>query len=459
MSRSMIALAPAVAAIGGGFAPKLFGQRFVAQAADVEGGGAAGGAPAVKTGNGAAPTKADLMAIIAEQVGKSVADAMKANEEKAREERDIPSSKAFELKPGDMARAGQRSTVGKSGLITAGFMGWLMRAGGNADAAYRLAKRAGADEIITRALGESTMAGGGAFVPQAISEDYIQLLYNAAPFLAAGPRRIPVPSGSLTVPKVTAGATATWGGESQNVSKSEQTFGQRRLDLKKLSVLTPISNELLRDSNPAIDSIVRDDLSNNAAVTVDAALLRGIGTAYSPRGIASQVLAANKYTANATRNVANVTADLNKAMRVIEDAKVRFVNPAWFINPATKYGLMSARDASGTLVWAPEMSTGKLYGIPFFVTQNIPGNLGGGTNESEAYLVEMSHVMVGDDPNGVQVAMVDGAAYYDGSAIQAGFSRDESVVRLTQRIDMILRQDGAEAAMLEGVVWTSITAT
>jgi len=422
-----------------------------------EGGGAAPAAPAVKTN--AAPTKEDLMAMIADQVGKSVAEAVKAGEEQARAERGLPSSKAFELRPGDIQRAGQRGGDKSKGLLTAGFLGWMMRAGGNVDGAYRLAKRAGADDRIVRALGESTMAAGGAFVPQDISTDFIELLYSSTPFLAAGPRRVPVPHGSLTLPKVTAGATATWGGESQNIARSEQTFGQRRLDLKKLSVLTPISNELLRDSNPALDVIVRDDLANNAAVVIDAALLRGTGSAYSPRGVASQVASANKYNANATANVANVTADLNKAMRVIEDAKVRFVNPAWFISPTVKYGLMAARDANGSLVWAPEMATGKLYGIPFFVTQNIPSTLGGSSDESEVYLVEMSHVMVGDDPMGLQVTMADGVAYHDGSAVRAAFSQDESVVRLIQRIDMVLRQDGNEAALIEQVDWDIITAT
>lgn len=421
--------------------------------AEIEG----GAAPAVVT-TPAAPTKEDILRIVSDQVGKSVADAMRSADDAVRARDGVSSSKQWEVKQSDLVRAGKRDN-GKAGMHTASFLGWMMRGGGNPDVAYRIAKKAGADELVVRALGESTLAGGGAFVPQAISEDYIELLYAAAPFLAAGPRRVPVPSGNLTVPKVTAGATATWGGESSNIGKSEQTFGQRRLDLKKLSVLTPISNELLRDSSPALDMIVRDDLANNAAVVIDAALLRGNGSAYSPRGVYSQVASANKFNANGTANVANVTFDLNKAMRLIEDAKVRFVRPAWFISPTVKYGLMAARDANGALVWAPEMATGKLYGIPFFVTQNIPSNLGGSTDESEVYLVEMSHVMVGDDPMGVQVQMSDGAAYHDGSAVVAGFSRDESVVRLIQRIDMILRQDGNEAAVMEQVDWDVITAT
>jgi HK97 family phage major capsid protein len=416
-----------------------------------------GGAPAVIT-TPAAPTKDDIVRIVADQVGKSVAEAMKSADDIVRSRDGVASSKQWEVKQSDLVRAGKRDN-GKAGLHTASYLGWMMRGAGNPDAAYRIAKKAGADEIVVRALGESTMAGGGAFVPQAISEDYIELLYNAAPFLSAGPRRLPVPSGNLTVPKLTAGATATWGGESRNIGASEQTFGQRRLDLKKLSVLTAISNELLRDSSPALDAIVRDDLSNNAAVVVDAALIRGTGSVFAPRGVYSQVASANKFNANATANVANVTSDLNKAMRLIEDAKVRFVKPAWFISPTTKYGLMAARDANGSLVWAPEMATGKLYGIPFFVTQNIPSNLGGGTNQSEVYLVEMSHVMVGDDPLGVQVQMADGAAYFDGTNVVAGFSRDESVVRLVQRIDMILRQDGNEASVIEALNWATITAT
>lgn len=404
-------------------------------------------------------TKSDLEKMVADSVGKAVIEAMKQSQEEARKQHDLTHGKAFELRPSDIMRAGKIESDKSKGMLTAKYLGWMFRGLCDPDKAYRIAKKAGADETVLRALGESSLAAGGAFVPEVISADYIELLYNNSVFLSAQPTRVPVPHGNLTMPKLATGATAAWTGESQNITKSEQTTSQVRLDLKKLAVVTPISNELLRDSSPSIEQMVRDDLAQNAAVTIDTAFLRGTGTAYSPAGIKTLVASANKFNANATGNVANVTFDLLKAARLLEDAKIRFVRPAWFISPTVRWGLMAARDAQGQLVWAPEMATGKLYGMPFFVTQNIPSNLGGSTDESEVYLVDMVHMVVGEDPAGTQIAMGDGVAYHDGSNVQAAFSRDESAIRLIQRVDLAARQGGNEISLIEQVDWDQITAT
>lgn len=421
--------------------------------ADGAGGDAGGASPNLRT-------KADIDAYVGEMLGKQVSEAIKKGMEEAREKADLPSSKEFTLSPNDIMRAGSVGSEDKTtGVLTSKYLGWMVRGNMNPEKAYQIAKRAGADVAILRALGESTIAGGGAFAPQQISSDYIKLLYANSVFLAAGPTRMPVPNGNLTVPKVATGAASAWVGESVNIAKSEATFSQLRLDLKKLAVVTAISNEALYDSNPALDVIARDDLVNNSAVVVDTAFLRSPGSAFQPRGLKSLVAAANSFHANATSNIANVTTDLTKMARLLEDAKIRFIKPAWFMSPTERWGLMAARDGQGKLVWAEEMAAGKLYGMPFYVTQNIPANLGGSTNQSELYLVDMAHMLVGDDPRGVMISMQDGAAYFDGSTVQPGFTRDESVLKLVLRTDLIARQSGNEIAFLDQVNYNVITAT
>jgi HK97 family phage major capsid protein len=188
--------------------------------------------------------------------------------------------------------------------------------------------------------------------------------------------------------------------------------------------------------------MIRDDLARAAGVAIDAAALRGVGSAFSPRGLRGWVPSANQY-ASAGTSVVNITADATKAMRLVEEGKVLSNRLAWFTSPRTKFGLMAARDGNNNEVWAPEMRQGTWYGAKFFSTPNIPTNVGTGSNKSELYLAAMEHLIFAQEPAGVRVDVADGAAYDDNGTIRAGFSRDETVVRLIQRVDIVDRQNGA----------------
>jgi hypothetical protein len=115
-------------------------------------------------------------------------------------------------------------------------------------------------------------------VPTQFSTDVIELLRPAAVVRSMGPMTIPMPNGTVKVPKVTTGATASYMGENTNVAKSEEQFGQITLTWKKLGVLVPISNDLIRYSSPSADAVVRDDVVRAMAQREDQAFLRDDGT-------------------------------------------------------------------------------------------------------------------------------------------------------------------------------------
>jgi len=342
----------------------------------------------------------------------------------------------------------------EKGRKFAAYVGFLFAARGDPGRAAEMAKRHGADATIVKALSSSAVDQGGAFVPTNIAADFIELLRPASVFLSMAPRRVSVPNGNLTFPKLQTGSTAYWVGESNSLTPSQPTTSALRLDLKKLAVLVPMSNEFLRDSGPSATDMLRMDIAEAAGEAVDLALLRGPGSAYAPRGLTSLVNPTNRrQSAGAT--VPNITADLANVEQKLDDAKVRGGSRAWFMSPRSYYGLRAARDGNNNLVWAAELSGGTLNGAPYGVTTNLPNDVGSGGNKSQVLLAAMNHLIVGEDPAGIQIAMSDTAAYHDGSNIQAAFSRDESVVRLTQRIDMIERMDGFAIAEIYDVAWTA----
>jgi HK97 family phage major capsid protein len=317
------------------------------------------------------------------------------------------------------------------------------------DAAHIAETMFGSDDAgIAKAMGAATGSAGGFLVPESYSSEIIELLRNQAIVRRAGAMTMPLINGNLSVPKLTAGSTASYIGENSNISSSQPSMGQIRMTARTLAALVPISNQLIRFSSPQADSVVRDDLVSGLAVTEDAAFLRDQGLGAAPKGIRYWANSANVF-ATAGTSAANVETDLKGAINKLESNNVRMIRPVWFLSPRTKNALWVLRDANGNLVF-PEIRDGNLWGYPVFVSNNVPTNLGGGA-ESEIYLVDMADAVIAEDQS-IVIDVSDTAAYHDGSNVIAAFSQDQTVVRAIMRHDFAMRHDYS-AAVVTGVAY------
>lgn len=306
-----------------------------------------------------------------------------------------------------------------------------------------------------KALAAGDATAGGFLVPTQFSQDFIELLRSVTVMRKLGVPTITLPVGTVKIPKATAGATAGYIGENQNAPKSQLATGQLTLTFKKLAVLTPVSNDLLRYSSPGADTIVRNDLIAAMAVKEDAAFIRGDGTDGSPRGLKYWLADANKIDANATVNNQNVATDLGKLMQKLMEADIPMVSPRWIMAPRVKNFLMTLQNTQGNWVYKDEMSGGTLWGYPFAITTGVPTNLnhtGAGSNdESEIYFFDAGQAIIGEAEN-LSVDSSQEAAYFDGNSVQAAFSLDQTVVRALAEHDFAVRYDKA-IALLQGVDW------
>src|SRR5581483_5318158 len=98
---------------------------------------------------------------------------------------------------------------------------------------------------------------------------------------------IPMPRGTMTMPGQASAATASYGSEGRAITKSQQTLNQIVASFKKLTALVPVSNDMMRYADPAVDAFVRDDLIKAMALREDLAFLVGDGTQDTPRGYLS----------------------------------------------------------------------------------------------------------------------------------------------------------------------------
>ena len=116
----------------------------------------------------------------------------------------------------------------------------ILRSWGDEDIAERIST------AQTKALAAGDATAGGFLVPTEFSNEVIELLRAQSVVRRLGARSVQMPTGTLKYPKIATGASASYIGENVNIGKSEETFGQLTLTFKKLAVLTPISNDLLR---------------------------------------------------------------------------------------------------------------------------------------------------------------------------------------------------------------------
>ncbi len=301
----------------------------------------------------------------------------------------------------------------------------------------------------------TTGSAGGFLVPEDVSSEIIELLRPQSVIMRGGPRVVPLPNGNLTMNRQVTGGNFSYVGEQQDIPATAMSLGQVKLSAKKLTGLIPISNDLLRSASVAADRLVRDDIVEGSAIAMDTAFLRSVGGDNAPLGLRHQLTGTafattNIFAVTAGNTLATITADLGRLELALLNQNISLAGAAWIGAPRTMMRLRNIRDGNGNPGF-PEMQNGQLRGRPFFDTNTVPINLGGGA-ESELYLVAFPHVLVGEH-SGLEIATSTEAAYRDaGGNLQAAFSRDETVMRAIQHHDIGLRHLPA-VAILTAVNW------
>ncbi|MFC4169612.1 phage major capsid protein [Teichococcus aestuarii] len=305
---------------------------------------------------------------------------------------------------------------------------------------------------------QSTAVKGGFLVDTRYASDFIDLLRPAVAVRRMGAREIPLPGGNLTTRKKTAGTSASYIGERQNIPLTDLQVGNMTLSAKKLAAIVPITNELLRRSSRQVDEMVREDLRESVAVTEDQQFLRGVGSATAPTGALYLAAAANKFTATAIPADSTAAAIIQIVRNDLAALRLRLLNSnipmtrvGYIVSHRTAIFLENLTDANGNKVF-PEIAQGRIGMYPFTATTSVPDNLGTGTNESEIYFADWAQMVIGDEMR-LTIAASDVATYVDGDGtVRSAFQTDETLIRVIEHHDTGVRYDRA-IAVLQGVKW------
>lgn len=331
----------------------------------------------------------------------------------------------------------------------------------------------GENHPVTRALNTSQGSAGGFIVPPDYMAEIIELLRPRAVVRSAGPRNIPMPRGTMTLPGQGSAATAGYGPEGGRIASSQQGLNSIVATYKKLTALVPVSNDMMRYADPAVDAFVRDDLVKVIALTEDLAFILGDGTKDTPRGYLSfaQGFAAsgggnagvfltaanstaasggNFITSTASYTLATVAAELGGAVNKLDTANVIDSRRCWFMHPRSYNYLFNVQNSLGVYVYRDELSKGTLLGYPVKKTTQIGINYRDPSSNVDAsfvFLVEMDEDLLLDSMQ-MELAVSREGSYVDagGSTISA-FQNDQTIIRAIAEHDHQMRHDAAVAVI------------
>jgi HK97 family phage major capsid protein/HK97 family phage prohead protease len=191
--------------------------------------------------------------------------------------------------------------------------------------------------------------------------EFIDVLRNESSVMQAGARMMPGLVGNVAIPKKTAASTAGWiateGGAS---SESEPTFGTVSLAPKTVGAYTDVTRQLILQSTPAVEALVRDDLTQALALAIDKGALEGSGSSGQPTGILN-TSGVNKPSSFAA--AVPTFAEMVELETMVAADNALFGNLAYITDASTYGGLKTKSKDSGSGMFVLENGEANGYRV------------------------------------------------------------------------------------------------
>lgn len=127
---------------------------------------------------------------------------------------------------------------------------------------------------------------GGNLIPLTLdAARYIDALRARTVVIQAGAQTINDLVGNLDIPRMSKTGQVGWFNEGDTVSQSDEQFDRVSFRPKHVGSIISYSRNMLLQSTPSIEMIIRDDLSKLLALAMDQAALTGSGQGAEPLGV------------------------------------------------------------------------------------------------------------------------------------------------------------------------------
>ena len=245
------------------------------------------------------------------------------------------------------------------------------------------------------------------------ADQYIPLLRNSLVVRNLGATILSGLRGDVKIPKANSGTSGGWASEQGALPETDLSFlTPVLLSPHKAGTVSEYSLQLLLQSSPDIDQLLRQDLAENLARVIDEACLFG-STGEAPKGICGKkpTAVSNGNKKSVTEALVEVTefasgaeangkkpnlADWIKLFKALDEKNVGAGSRSLLINSATKYSMLQEvvfpSTDSRTI-----FSNGMLLNQPVMVSNiaRSDGALGTGTGLSTAIYGQWSDLILG----------------------------------------------------------------
>lgn len=214
---------------------------------------------------------------------------------------------------------------------------------------------------------------------------------NGIPALRSIPFRVPLVSQAT-------GGTAYWVGEGDGKPLTKPTWGRTELAPLKVAAITVSTMELLRDSSPAAERMIRDDLAAAVISRLDVTFVGPSVTANSGVNPASITNGAEEIASTATTDADAIRLEVRSVMNKFIAALNPLTSGVWIMSSSTALALAMMVNTLGQSEFPGiNINGGTFMGLPVIVSDHVTDYV---------VLVNASDIWFGDE-GGLQIDMSD----------------------------------------------------
>lgn len=277
---------------------------------------------------------------------------------------------------------------------------------------------------------------------------------NGVPSLRTVPFRTPLIGQS-------SGGSGYWVGEGKAKPLTKFDFTRSTLDPLKVANIAVVTRELLRDSSPSADLILRDSLAAALRERMDIDFIDPAKAASSGVSPASVTNGASN-AASSGVDAAGVRTDIQTLFNLFIDANNTPTSGVWVMPAKTALTLSLMQNPLGQAEFpGVGMNGGSLFGLPVITSEYVPADSSGAI----VALINASDIYQADD-GGIEVSMSmeaslemsntpTGASDTPTAATLVSLWQTNSVGFLAERTINWKRRRDSAVAYLTGVNWAT----
>lgn len=320
------------------------------------------------------------------------------------------------------------------------------------DAAMANAARAMAAQRTTSATAYAATLGtngtASMIATNLLAGSFIEVLRNKARVMSLGARMLTGLVGNVTIPRQDTASSAYWiSPEGSDITESEATFDLISMTPRTLGAYSMMTRQMMMQSTPDIEMLVREDLAAVMALAVDLGCISGTGANGQPTGILNH---SGIQSVPLGTNGGPITFDALVALEtLLTEQNVDETNLAYLTNAKLIGELKLLKDTTGRYLWTqytgnsfPATGTpGEVNGYKVARSNQVASNLtkGTGTGLSAVIFANWSELIIGEW----------GVMEIVPNPYGAGFKSGSIEIRAMQSLDINLRHPVSFAAITD----------